>query len=195
MARVALLTGGNLGDRERTLKEARKLIGRQIGPVILSSELYESEPWGFESGDMFLNQALVAETTLSPLEVLDRVQSIELSLGRDKAGEMVCGCKANKPSETENPEIAPEPEAATEAVTDTGEEERVYFSRLIDIDILFYDSIRLSSPRLTIPHPLIAEREFVLRPLLEIMPEYIHPVHGRSIRRLWQQFCKQTEQQ
>ncbi|WP_428898072.1 2-amino-4-hydroxy-6-hydroxymethyldihydropteridine diphosphokinase/dihydroneopterin aldolase [Parelusimicrobium proximum] len=53
--------------------------------------------------------------------------------------------------------------------------------REIDIDIIFYDDLVLSSPPLTIPHPRAHERHFVLTPLSEIMPDYIHPVLGIKI--------------
>jgi 2-amino-4-hydroxy-6-hydroxymethyldihydropteridine diphosphokinase len=60
--------------------------------------------------------------------------------------------------------------------------------RLIDLDILFYDDLVLQRPGLEIPHPLIVEREFVLRPLNEIAPDMKHPVTGQSIRMIFQQF-------
>jgi 2-amino-4-hydroxy-6-hydroxymethyldihydropteridine diphosphokinase len=56
--------------------------------------------------------------------------------------------------------------------------------RTIDIDILFYNHLVLHEPGLTIPHPRIAERRFVLEPLCEISPDYIHPVLGKTISQL-----------
>jgi len=56
--------------------------------------------------------------------------------------------------------------------------------RTIDIDILFYNHLVLEEPGLTIPHPRIADRRFVLEPLNEISPDYLHPVLGKSIRQL-----------
>lgn len=58
--------------------------------------------------------------------------------------------------------------------------------RLIDIDILFYDDLVLDSPDLTIPHPRLMERAFVLLPLTEIAPELVHPLLGATIEELWQ---------
>ena len=59
-----------------------------------------------------------------------------------------------------------------------------YVSRPIDIDILFYDDLVLASERLTLPHPLLAEREFALVPLCEIMRSRRHPVSGRTMGEL-----------
>jgi 2-amino-4-hydroxy-6-hydroxymethyldihydropteridine diphosphokinase len=56
--------------------------------------------------------------------------------------------------------------------------------RLIDIDILFYDSLILSDEKLTIPHPHIAERAFVLAPLAVIIPDFRHPQTGISVREM-----------
>jgi len=60
--------------------------------------------------------------------------------------------------------------------------------RIIDLDILLYDDLILKTPELEIPHPHIAEREFVLKPLAEIAPEKIHPVLKKSIKDLFSQF-------
>lgn len=56
--------------------------------------------------------------------------------------------------------------------------------RLIDIDILFYDNLVLSTPTLVIPHPRIPERAFVLVPLCDLAPELRHPVLGKTVREL-----------
>lgn len=56
-----------------------------------------------------------------------------------------------------------------------------YVSRKMDIDILFYDSLILNHQNLIIPHPHISERRFVLEPLAETAPDYIHPQTGKSI--------------
>lgn len=59
-----------------------------------------------------------------------------------------------------------------------------YEDRIIDIDLLFYDDLIYSDSQLTIPHPLIENREFVLNPLDEIAPDFIHPIRKKTIHEL-----------
>jgi 7,8-dihydro-6-hydroxymethylpterin-pyrophosphokinase len=56
--------------------------------------------------------------------------------------------------------------------------------RGIDIDILLFDATILDSKEVTIPHPAMHQRRFVLEPLAEIAPEVIHPVLKKTIREL-----------
>lgn len=59
-----------------------------------------------------------------------------------------------------------------------------YGPRAIDLDILFYDDLIYSTDTLQIPHPLASERAFVLVPMLEIAPDFVHPVLGKTIKEL-----------
>lgn len=164
MARVVLLTGGNVGDVKERLRTAQRLINSRIGAVLRCSHCYRSAPWGFEAAQPFANQVVVAETDLAPHEVLAAIHDIERELGRNRAAEAV--------------------EKAA-----TGQS---YVSRPIDIDILLYDDAVVATPELTIPHPGIAEREFVLTPLCEVLRERRHPVLGLTMGELRDKLLTET---
>ena len=106
--------------------------------MIRQSSLIETEPWGFESDNKFLNGVILCETTLTPRQVLRATQKIERELG-----------KLRKHSTRRTPLS-------------------IYHDRPIDIDILLYDDLTIDEPDLKIPHPLMHERDFVMIPLKEI---------------------------
>ena len=139
---VYLSLGTNLGDKEQNLQSAIQEIERRIGPVRAQSAFLFTEPWGFESENTFLNAAVCVETELSPNALLRVTQQIERDMGR------------------------------TEKSTINGQQSTVtYHDRIIDIDILLYDDLHINTPKLTIPHPHMYERDFVLIPLREILPQ------------------------
>ena len=82
---VFILLGSNLGDREMLVNQACKMIGERYGEIVDKSSLYESEPWGFQSEQWFLNQVVVMETALKPDELMSTLLSIEKELGRDRS--------------------------------------------------------------------------------------------------------------
>lgn len=82
MTMLYLLLGGNLGDKKKIFADARELLVKRIGKMNSFSSVYETEPWGFESDEIFWNQVLKIETELSPEEILAKIQEIENSLGR-----------------------------------------------------------------------------------------------------------------
>ena len=143
---IILSIGTNIGDRERNIENAVKALG-EIGKVTAISPIYTSEPWGFESENGFYNIALTMESELLPLDLLRETQRIEKELGR------------------------------------TAKTTTEYADRVIDIDIIDYDNqiIKISQQStvnslLTLPHPLMHLRNFVLYPLADIAPEWVHPI-------------------
>ncbi len=131
--------GSNLGDRENNISEALRRMDEAFGTHYSAlSKIIETEPFGF-SGEAFLNAAVLYRIPAeSPLWTLYQVKAIEREMGR-----------------TDAPEY-------------NAEGKRIYHSRIIDIDILFYGKEIIDTPELTIPHKGIAERDFVLIPLREI---------------------------
>jgi 2-amino-4-hydroxy-6-hydroxymethyldihydropteridine diphosphokinase len=81
-----LLLGSNLGEKKKQLDQAMDLIGEMIGQVTKQSSVYETEPWGFSSENIFLNRALQIHTLLSPEEVMQKIHEIEKQFGRERKG-------------------------------------------------------------------------------------------------------------
>lgn len=147
MNEATILLGGNLSDRQSLIGSARDLIAGRVGNIVDRSSLYETEPWGFNSDTMFLNQVVVVKTELEPGSLMNVLVGIEKDLGRTR-------------------------------------NEAGYASRLIDLDILFYNDEVISSNQLVIPHPRIQERMFALKPLEEINRRFVHPVLKKPIHQL-----------
>lgn len=169
MNKVTLLIGGNQGNRELLIDQATEQIRQRIGSVVALSSVYETEPWGdFEvensklTIDNFLNRALLVETALSPQEVLHEALAIEAALGRTR--ETISTSLTSPTSKTSS--------------------NRTYHSRPMDIDLIFYDDLVMDTPELTLPHPRMHLRRFVLEPLVEIMPDYRHPLLGKTVTEL-----------
>jgi 2-amino-4-hydroxy-6-hydroxymethyldihydropteridine diphosphokinase len=86
MNSVYLGIGSNTGDRGQNLSDALLMINELVGNVLRRSSLYETEPWGFNSDNYFLNMAVVVLTGLDQHEVLKNSQHIEKQLGRIRTG-------------------------------------------------------------------------------------------------------------
>ena len=87
MAKAAYLgLGTNLGNREENLCKAIAMIGEKIGEVVSCSSVYETEPWGFQSENEFLNAVIKVKTELKPSGLLGRILMIEALLGRLREG-------------------------------------------------------------------------------------------------------------
>src|SRR3989442_965063 len=158
MPRAFLSLGSNLGDRLALLREALERLARlEAVEIVGASPLYEAEPWESEPGrtrdeTRWYLNCVVAVETTLPPRAL---------LERVQAIETALG--RTRPSGT--------PEA------------RRFAARTLDIDILLYGREVVSVPDdLHIPHLLLAERAFVLRPLADLAPDVEHPTLYRTIR-------------
>lgn len=135
--------GTNLGDREANLRTALQLLHERVGECIACSSVYRSAPQGFASENEFANMVVVCRTDHSPEEVLLITQQIECEMGRTEKS--VNG---------------------------------VYHDRVIDIDLLqagignresgIQTQVECNTDTLTLPHPRMHERDFVLIPLREV---------------------------
>ena len=145
MNKVYIALGTNLGDRQKNLETAMQEL-TEFAKILKKSSIYDTKPVGYADQGNFLNMALEAETELSPVELMFRMQEVEHKMGRIREIE-------NGP-------------------------------RIIDLDLLFYDKKILNQKNLKVPHPQLHLRNFVLDPLAEIAPDYIHPELNKSIKTL-----------
>ena len=141
---VYLGLGSNEGDRDLQLLRAMNLLDQAFGmhPERIS-RIVETPAWGFKGPD-FLNLCVLYRLPRQGtpeeqgMEILRQVKAIEKALGRQK-----------------------------EPLFDA-DGRRIYHNRCIDIDILLMGTQRIHTESLTVPHPLIGQRDFVKKPLLEI---------------------------
>ncbi|KAI9513504.1 Dihydropteroate synthase [Russula earlei] len=169
---AAIALGSNLGDRFANIEaalqllESPELISAFEEPeeskslaVINTSFLYESAPMYVTDQPNFLNCACIIRTTVAPLKLLKVLKAIERTVGR-------------VPSIRNGP-------------------------RAVDLDVLFYDDAHIDTRpdsrrasledlegHLVVPHPRMAEREFVLRPLFDMVPDFVHPAFRKPIHEM-----------
>ena len=82
MERCFILFGSNMGDKNEIYAQACLLINNRCGRIVAQSSAYESEPWGFEAKEWFLNRLIVVETELEPEAMMRQLLDIEAELGR-----------------------------------------------------------------------------------------------------------------
>ncbi len=142
MTRAYVGLGANLGDRERTLREAVDALAAEDGIEVLAvSTLRDTDPVGVGDQPRYLNGAAELETTLTARELLAALLALEQRFGRVRV-----------PGE--------------------------HGPRTLDLDLLLYGSEELDEPGLTVPHPRLHERAFVLEPLAELAPGLVVPGRG-----------------
>lgn len=153
---IILGLGSNLGflglSPEAVLRDAVWAIGT-LGTVVDCSSIYDSPAWPDPTAPAYVNAALHLETSLNPESLLAALHGIEAGFGRTR-GYL------------------------------KGKEER-YAPRTLDLDILDYNGEILNLiggvRDLTLPHPSIQNRDFVLLPLAEIAPDWTHPITGMPV--------------
>ena len=132
-----------MGDRRDNLYRAVVALVAGMDNCAVSS-IVESEPWGFESENRFMNLGMRLSSDLEPQAMLDRIHEIEHYMGsashRDEHGG--------------------------------------YIDRLVDIDIVAIDDMVINTATLQVPHPHLPERDFFLKPMMELAPDWHHPVTG-----------------
>lgn len=135
---ATLLLGSNLGDRTGALAEAERRLDALFGEPPFERSEILETEAVGFDGPAFLNEILRYRCRIGALELLDACKGIEREMGR-----------------TDPPEYA-------------ADGRRIYHNRTIDIDILFLGDLTLRSERLTLPHPQVASRPFVIQLLQKI---------------------------
>ena len=157
MVPVILALGSNLGDRYANLANSRMQLDDLLQNCTYS-RVIESMPMYVSDQPKFLNQVVIAESSIGPVDLIRALQKIEVTLGRTRG-------------------------------------ER-YGPRVIDLDIIAFGSLRYigqfsTELNLTIPHPRLYERAFVVEPLLELQPDI--RILGESVQERWMREQKSCE--
>lgn len=178
--------GSNQGDRQKNIESSlEKLRSRNGIELKAVSTMIETEPVGDAAQDKFLNGVCCVDTTLYPDELLGVLKSIEKELGRYKDSSPR-RLSAEEQLRLFEQGMLDHPSSGQDSIQPQADiaQENAWQSRPIDLDILFYDDVIIKGISLTIPHPLLHQRMFVLKPLSEIAPDLVHPVLKRSIREI-----------
>ncbi|MGH7840927.1 MAG: 2-amino-4-hydroxy-6-hydroxymethyldihydropteridine diphosphokinase [Candidatus Binataceae bacterium] len=147
--------GSNLGDRAANHREAiERIVALPQTRVVRQSSIYETQPVGDIKG-AFLNSVIEVETELAADALMRRLLAIERVMGRKRAS------GSRKPAA--RAKLRP---------------------RTIDLDLLFFNKEVIDTPALTVPHPRLHERRFVLAPMVELAPALIHPKSNKTISEL-----------
>lgn len=153
---VFIALGTNKGDREKNISLALKLLSETKGIKIQKvSNMLKNPPQEGIKSGYFLNGAIKLKTKLNPVELYKACKKIERRLGRKEA----------------------EKQRSRKA--------EIKKSRVIDLDILLYENKVIKTDKLTIPHPKLHKRYFVLIPLIEIAKDFRHPTLKKSIQELY----------
>jgi len=149
--------GANLGPRRETLEAATKALSLEIGTLIRASKLRETEPL-----------VLSGENPLEVPRYINGAVLLDTNRSPQDIIELLHQIERRYGRRRE-------------------EESKRWQSRLIDLDLLALDEMQLSESGITIPHPELHKRDFMLEPFVELWPEWIHPILKKSAADLWQE--------
>ena len=174
--RAYLGIGSNLGDRAAHLAFARVALAAAPGVrVVACSGVYETRPLDC-TGGAFFNQVLSVETDRSPRSLLSLLLEIERARGRER-GDVAAGGPVEGPPAGDRGPVGPAGAAGLDDGADGVEGARGrprWRARPLDLDLLYASvggrPVRRDGPDLVLPHPRLAERDFVLVPLREVAP-------------------------
>ena len=142
--------GTNKGDRIANLSRAVSLISKLSESAPRVSCIIETESWGYDSPNKYLNQAIEISFSQTPEMLLEKLHEIEISI--DNSPHRDC---------------------------DGG-----YIDRVIDVDLIFIDNQIINREVLTIPHPRLDSRYFVLKLIDELSPCWVHPIKNKTAKQL-----------
>ncbi len=142
MPKALLSFGSNIPPKKSTIQQGiAEIIKRKVGRMLMIAPFYKTAAVGNQKQDWFINTCVLIETHLQPLQLLEALQTIEADLGRIRT-----------------------------------EKTEKWGARTLDIDIILFEMCKQDEekfknhPTLTIPHPEMKNRAFVLRPMFDLMP-------------------------
>lgn len=150
--------GSNMGDRTALIESAVAHIEHLCGASARRAPIVESEPWGYESPNPYLNLGIAIDTDIDPLRLLRSLRQIERSI-------------SSKPHRNAKGE---------------------YIDRPIDIDLIAIDELTYDHPELTLPHPRMHLRRFVMEPMAFLAPNWHHPRLKASAAELFLALSRQS---
>lgn len=144
---IFIALGANLpgphGGPHETLAAAKDALADRGIRIVKASRTWLTAPVPVSDQPWYQNEAVHADTNMTPFALLETLQSIEKGFGRVKT-------ERNAP-------------------------------RVLDLDLIAYNGEILDRPELIVPHPRMHDRAFVLLPLQDIAPDWVHPVSGKSL--------------
>ena len=149
--------GSNLGRRVANLQAGIAAVRRRVGPVLSISKVYESAPWG----PVPIDAADVADASAAYLNAV--------AAGHTKL----------RPEEVLDELLSIEYDAGRRRTPGVRNE-----ARTLDLDLLYYGNEIIVHDRLSVPHPRLHARRFVLAPLCELAPNFVDPRNGRRVCQL-----------